>query len=106
MKCRQFLKVTCIRSHDLRHYATNARAPLFLLFSLLCLLNLFFIPPRIAQSLPDTQTETDTVTKTDEIEVWNRQDFPHDYYMHESWEAEVEDLVAWTNTLDTDTLED
>ncbi|XP_073644805.1 ubiquitin-conjugating enzyme E2 U isoform X4 [Tursiops truncatus] len=59
------------------------------------------------QTFPDSQTETDIVTKTDETkERWKRKVLPVDVSINEPWEEEVEDLVAWTNTLDTDALED
>ncbi|KAB0394163.1 hypothetical protein E2I00_014388 [Balaenoptera physalus] len=58
-------------------------------------------------TFPDSQTETDIVTKTDETkERWKRKVLPDDVSTNEPWEEEVEDLVAWTNTLDTDALED
>lgn len=53
--------------------------------------------------LPDSQTETEVVTKTDKTEEGWKSD---DDNLSDSWEKEVEDLVTWTNTLDTDTLED
>lgn len=53
--------------------------------------------------LPDSQTETEVVTKTDVTqEEWKSDDDN----LGDSWEKEVEDLVTWTNTLDTDALED
>ncbi|XP_020953435.1 ubiquitin-conjugating enzyme E2 U isoform X9 [Sus scrofa] len=56
---------------------------------------------------PDSQTETDTVTGADKTkERWKRKVLPDDVSVNEPWEEEVEDLVAWTNTLDTDALED
>lgn len=68
---------------------------------------LFFVFPIIVQTFPDSQTETDIVTKTDETkERWKRKVLPVDVSINEPWEEEVEDLVAWTNTLDTDALED
>ncbi|XP_039694421.1 ubiquitin-conjugating enzyme E2 U isoform X2 [Pteropus medius] len=53
-------------------------------------------------STPNSQIETDTITKTDDSEEW-KSDYEN---INEPWEEEVEDLVAWTNTLNTDTLED
>lgn len=52
---------------------------------------------------PDSQIETDTVTKTDDRDDEWKSDYEN---INEPWEEEVEDLVAWTNTLNTDTLED
>uniref|UniRef100_F1MR99 Ubiquitin-conjugating enzyme E2 U n=2 Tax=Bos taurus TaxID=9913 RepID=F1MR99_BOVIN len=61
------------------------------------------IPP--IQTSPDSQTKTDTVTKKDkEKEWWKRK--PVEVSINEPWENEVDDLVAWTNSLDTDALED
>lgn len=51
---------------------------------------------------PGSQIEIDTVTKTGETEEWWQSGYDD---RSESWEEEVEDLVAWTSTLDTDTLE-
>lgn len=39
-------------------------------------------------------------------ERWRSVDLPDDCSANEPWEEEVEDLVTWTNTLDTDILED
>ncbi|XP_016063895.1 PREDICTED: ubiquitin-conjugating enzyme E2 U [Miniopterus natalensis] len=58
------------------------------------------IQPRPA---PDPQTETEIVIKTHEAEEGWKSDSDH---IDESWEDEVEDLVAWTNSLDAATLED
>lgn len=54
---------------------------------------------------PNSQIETDIVTKMNETEEVGKSD-GDDGDAHESWEEEVEGLVAWTNTLDTDTLDD
>lgn len=54
---------------------------------------------------PDSQIETDIVTKMNETEEVGKRD-GDDADALESWEEEVEGLVAWTNTLDTDTLDD
>uniref|UniRef100_A0A4W2GJA9 Ubiquitin-conjugating enzyme E2 U n=3 Tax=Bos TaxID=9903 RepID=A0A4W2GJA9_BOBOX len=65
------------------------------------------IPPILilVQTSPDSQTKTDTVTKKDkEKEWWKRK--PVEVSINEPWENEVDDLVAWTNSLDTDALED
>ncbi|KAM5265689.1 ubiquitin-conjugating enzyme E2 U isoform 2-T2 [Hipposideros larvatus] len=55
---------------------------------------------------PNSQVETDIAAKTDETEEWGKSDDDDDGHANESWEEEVEGLVAWTNTLDTNTLED
>ncbi|XP_070324139.1 ubiquitin-conjugating enzyme E2 U isoform X2 [Odocoileus virginianus] len=61
------------------------------------------VPP--IQTSPDSQTETDTVTKKDQKkEWWKRKSV--EVSINEPWENEVDDLVAWTNSLDTDALED
>lgn len=68
---------------------------------------LFFIFSIIVPTSPDSQTETDTVTGADKTkERWKRKVLPDDVSVNEPWEEEVEDLVAWINTLDTDALED
>uniref|UniRef100_A0A8D0WZN6 Ubiquitin-conjugating enzyme E2 U n=1 Tax=Sus scrofa TaxID=9823 RepID=A0A8D0WZN6_PIG len=64
-------------------------------------------PSILIPTSPDSQTETDTVTGADKTkERWKRKVLPDDVSINETWEEEVEDLVAWTNTLDTDALED
>ncbi|KAM5322270.1 LOW QUALITY PROTEIN: ubiquitin-conjugating enzyme E2 U [Glossophaga mutica] len=47
--------------------------------------------------------ETEVVRKTDETEEGWKSD---DDNLGDSWEKDVDDLVTWTNTLDTDTSED
>ncbi|KAI4590875.1 hypothetical protein MJG53_001924 [Ovis ammon polii x Ovis aries] len=61
------------------------------------------IPP--IQTSPDSQTETDIVTKKDNKKEWWKRK-PGEVSVKEPWEDEVDDLVAWTNSLDTDALED
>ena len=66
---------------------------------------LFYVFLIIVQTSPDSQTETDTVTKKDQKkEWWKRKSV--EISVNEPWENEVDDLVAWTNSLDTDALED
>lgn len=68
---------------------------------------LFFIFPITVQFLPDSQTETDSLTKSDETEEgWKNEALLDANNTNESWEDEVEDLVAWTSTLDANALED
>ncbi|XP_058393018.1 ubiquitin-conjugating enzyme E2 U isoform X1 [Diceros bicornis minor] len=63
--------------------------------------------PAPIQIFPDSQTEADILIGTDETEEgWKCESSPDDDNTNESWEKEVEDLVAWTNTLNTNTLED
>nr|XP_044605302.1 ubiquitin-conjugating enzyme E2 U isoform X3 [Equus asinus] len=63
--------------------------------------------PTPVQLLPDSQTETDSLTKSDETEEgWKNEALLDANNTNESWEDEVEDLVAWTNTLDANALED
>ncbi|XP_077748246.1 ubiquitin-conjugating enzyme E2 U isoform X2 [Canis aureus] len=55
----------------------------------------------------DTQTEMDSVMKTGRTkERWKSVALPDGGNESESWEEEVEDLVTWTNTLNTNILED
>ena len=66
---------------------------------------LFFVFLIIVQTSPDSQTETDIVAKKDnKKEWWKRKQA--EVSVKEPWEDEVDDLVAWTNSLDTDALED
>nr|XP_001499694.4 ubiquitin-conjugating enzyme E2 U isoform X2 [Equus caballus] len=63
--------------------------------------------PTPVQFLPDSQTETDSLTKSDETEEgWKNEALLDANNTNESWEDEVEDLVAWTSTLDANALED
>ena len=55
--------------------------------------------------LSKTQTETDIVAKKDNKKEWWKRK-PAEVSVKEPWEDEVDDLVAWTNSLDTDALED
>ena len=66
---------------------------------------LFFVFLIIVQTSPDSQTETDIVTKKDNKKEWWKRK-PGEVSVKEPWEDEVDDLVAWTNSLDTDALED
>ena len=66
---------------------------------------LFFVFLIIAQTSPDSQTETDIVAKKDNKKEWWKRK-PAEVSVKEPWEDEVDDLVAWTNSLDTDALED
>lgn len=77
------------------------------MYFLACLLNFCFscLPLSLNFFFPDSQVETDIVTKINETEEGGKSDGDDDD-THESWEEEVEGLVAWTNTLDTDTLDD
>nr|XP_025727680.1 ubiquitin-conjugating enzyme E2 U isoform X2 [Callorhinus ursinus] len=59
--------------------------------------------PTPIQNFADSQTEMDIVMKK---ERWRSVALPDDDNANESWEEEAEDLVAWTNTLDIDVLED
>ena len=80
---------------------------LFIVFPAMSIKLQFFVFHIIVQTFPDSQTETDIVTKMDETkERWKIKVLPDDVSTNEPWEEEVEDLVAWTNTLDTDALED
>lgn len=84
----------------------NAGAHFFLLCSLPCLL-IFFIFPLTVQYFPDSQAEINMATKTDRTEEkWESAILPDNGDMNESWEEQVEDLVTWTNTLDTKVLDD
>ncbi|XP_072831866.1 ubiquitin-conjugating enzyme E2 U isoform X7 [Vicugna pacos] len=59
------------------------------------------------QTFSDSQAETNTVTKMSVIkERQKRKVLPDDVNTNEPWEEEVASLVAWTNTLDTNALED
>ncbi|KAF0879697.1 UBE2U enzyme, partial [Crocuta crocuta] len=59
------------------------------------------------QYFPDSQAEINMATKTDRTEEkWESAILPDDGDMNESWEEQVEDLVTWTNTLDTKVLDD
>lgn len=79
---------------------------LFLLCSLPCLL-ISFIFPLTVEIFADTQTEMDSVMKTGRTkERWKSVALPDGGNESESWEEEVEDLVTWTNTLNTNILED
>ncbi|XP_029803886.1 ubiquitin-conjugating enzyme E2 U isoform X3 [Suricata suricatta] len=63
--------------------------------------------PTPIQHFPDSQPEIDMVVKTDRTkERWKRAILRDDGDTNESWEEQVEDLVAWTNTLDTNVLDD
>ena len=66
---------------------------------------LFFVFLIIVQTSPDSQTETDIVAKKDNKKEWWKRK-PAEVSVKEPWEDEVDDLVAWTNSLDTDALED
>ena len=105
VKFRSFKKVTCIHLDDLRHYGTNAGTLSFTVFPATSIKFLFYVFLIIVQTSPDSQTETDTVTKKDQRkEWWKRKSVA--ISINEPWENEVDDLVAWTNSLDTDALED
>uniref|UniRef100_A0A452QZI5 Ubiquitin conjugating enzyme E2 U n=1 Tax=Ursus americanus TaxID=9643 RepID=A0A452QZI5_URSAM len=63
--------------------------------------------PTPIQNFADSQTEMNIVMKTDRTKERRRSiTLPDGDKVNESWEEEVEDLVAWTNTLDTDVLEE
>ncbi|XP_006748286.1 ubiquitin-conjugating enzyme E2 U-like [Leptonychotes weddellii] len=67
----------------------------------------FHLCPTPIQNFADSQTEMDIVMKTGRTkERWRSVALPDDDNANESWEEEAEDLVAWTNTLDIDVLED
>lgn len=67
----------------------------------------FFMFPLTVQNFADSQTEMNIVMKTDRTKERRRSiTLPDGDKVNESWEEEVEDLVAWTNTLDTDVLEE
>ena len=105
VKFRNFKKLTCIHLDDLRHYGTNAGTLSLTVFPAMSIKFMFFVFLIIVQTSPDSQTKTDTVTKKDkEKEWWKRK--PVEVSINEPWENEVDDLVAWTNSLDTDALED
>ncbi|XP_006147595.1 ubiquitin-conjugating enzyme E2 U [Tupaia chinensis] len=54
----------------------------------------------------ESQPGIDIVPKIYETERWKNGDSLYENDSYEPWEEEVEDLVAWTSTLNTDTLED
>lgn len=61
----------------------------------------FLIAVLLCYSL-DSLSETEIVLKTYEAEEeWEE----YDEHIHEPWEEEVEDLVNWANTLDSDILD-
>ncbi|XP_072586821.1 ubiquitin-conjugating enzyme E2 U isoform X3 [Vulpes vulpes] len=63
--------------------------------------------PTPIENFADTQTEMDSVMKTGRTnERWKSVALPDGGNESESWEEEVEDLVTWTNTLNTNILED
>ncbi|XP_058993159.1 ubiquitin-conjugating enzyme E2 U isoform X2 [Mustela lutreola] len=63
--------------------------------------------PTPIQNFADSQTEMAIVMKTGRTkERWRSVALPDDFSANEPWEEEVEDLVTWTYTLDTDILED
>eukprot|EP00071_Canis_lupus_P040871 XP_022274428.1 ubiquitin-conjugating enzyme E2 U isoform X3 [Canis lupus familiaris] len=63
--------------------------------------------PTPIEIFADTQTEMDSVMKTGRTkERWKSVALPDGGNESESWEEEVEDLVTWTNTLNTNILED
>ncbi|XP_022274445.2 ubiquitin-conjugating enzyme E2 U isoform X22 [Canis lupus familiaris] len=66
-----------------------------------------FSQPIQFEIFADTQTEMDSVMKTGRTkERWKSVALPDGGNESESWEEEVEDLVTWTNTLNTNILED
>ncbi|XP_013369887.1 PREDICTED: ubiquitin-conjugating enzyme E2 U isoform X1 [Chinchilla lanigera] len=55
----------------------------------------------------ESQPEIDDLTETPELEEeWMDEVSAYDDDRYNSWEYEVDDLVAWANTLSTDALED
>lgn len=54
----------------------------------------------------ESHPELDHVTETHETEdVWKDEDSPYDYYTYDPGE-EVDELIAWTNALNADALDD
>nr|XP_003411194.2 ubiquitin-conjugating enzyme E2 U [Loxodonta africana] len=66
------------------------------------------VGPTPDKASPESQMETDIVAKIfEEVKVWEGELSPPEYERSDmSWEEEVEDLVSWANTLNTNTLED
>ncbi|XP_023417053.1 ubiquitin-conjugating enzyme E2 U isoform X3 [Cavia porcellus] len=63
--------------------------------------------PTPVEGIPaESQPNVDHVTETHKPEdTWTDNDSVNDYHGYNSWEDEVDDLIAWTNTLDTDNLD-
>lgn len=66
-----------------------------------------FFPFLTVEGIPaESQPNVDHVTETHKPEdTWTDNDSVNDYHGYNSWEDEVDDLIAWTNTLDTDNLD-
>lgn len=95
MKFRRFEKVACVHSHELRRDATNA-GTLLVVFPAMSIKFLFFIFLITVQLLPDSQTETDSLTKSDETEEgWKNEALLDANNTNESWEDEVEDRSVY-----------
>ncbi|XP_021111258.1 ubiquitin-conjugating enzyme E2 U isoform X2 [Heterocephalus glaber] len=60
------------------------------------------------EELPtESQPEIGHVRETHETEEERKdEDSTYDYYTYDPWDKEVDNLIAWTNALDTDALDD
>lgn len=70
--------------------------------SITFLFSIFLTAVLLCYSL-DALDETEIVLKTYEAEEVEGEDYGE--HIHEPWEEEVEELVNWANTLDSDILD-
>lgn len=77
-------------------------------FSCMSIKFLFFIVPTTDEIFLESPTAINSVTNIYETEEegWKSDTSLYENNTDEPWEEEVEDLISWINTLNTNTLED
>ncbi|XP_008263348.2 ubiquitin-conjugating enzyme E2 U isoform X2 [Oryctolagus cuniculus] len=64
------------------------------------------LPTTIDDAYPESQTNSDVTDSNEKEAGWKSEASSFNSDTEEDWEEEVDDLVAWTNTLNTEALEE